>query len=1200
MHADGKGSEGGQIPRREVGEAMVPPEGQVAADSRADEPDYPVISHPYGEKYGSALYRMHAYRGRKPPNVVAHYIKRHTEEGQVVLDPFLGSGTTAIEAIRLGRRVVGFDLNPHAIFIAKATLEPVRLMALESAYELVLSQASEECRDLWVTKCPKCRQPAEVSCAVWTGDGSGWPMRSPSTGRPLQVVFRCECSGGQLQAKEPDARDRSLISESDRADIPHWWPGECQLPAIRKEKGEAQGFADLYTRRNLFCLASLLNAIDTRVSDQPVRDTLRLAFSSAALAASRLAGIDNRHGSPIRAMGWILPSFRIMREHAERNPIEAFANAFQRVIRGKQEANRVLQYFREGSIDEVLSGSATAALVCMSSTRMDEVLPRKSVDYVFTDPPHGASIQSIALSAPSMAWLGMNADGTEEIVEDPLRETKSSLFYYNQLRQVFDAVERAVEGTKPIHVYFRGADASAWQSMAVALVGDNRHLQQIIFQPQRLSFRKTFRGRRGVAGAASDEGGKDRATSSSHAVREVPGDPIIRLTVGPHAPGARLDTVDVERRVVERAREAIIARAQPAPFGQLLMSAFQCLPSRDLKEYGSQVERLLKAHANYEFRVVRSGRGRETGLDALWDLSDNSAYQDKIPLSTRIERIVADRLAEKGGEGCSRFDLNQSIYYHLREALTPTEAEIKDAVEKVAAPREGDGNYFLGKDATSKRHLHTRVLLAVAKWGLQEELDVSVSQRALERMEADEFKAEWPILWERYGPQLERGSAFARSLGQPGTEANVLWVRDDSVICQFEVEESADEINRTIGRLRAIAEAFPASERAIVCPQDELEKDTISRKLSEKGVHAHLIPNHAALAQVEDRVHTPATAKDEGMPGGAKPFWMEVESVDRKGDSCRMRLKCSNPDILARIEPGHFLMVRVRGAEQRQLAEGRVVDSYQRLVFSRNQDRANLDMLRIPLSVHRVYYKGFEPTMLQERSIGFLPPSFWKSVTRGKRTGLGLLFRVVGRGTQALAQLKPGSSIDALGPLGSTIDLSLPADGAWDSAILVAGGVGIASLYPIAHRLREFGVPVILFAGAKDRSTLLTSDFEGMGVTAVAVGEEQQEGLVTEALELALEKGEYSILRQRPRVFACGPWGMLRRVHEIAAPRGFPCTVLVDKLMACGVGACMSCIVRTSERPGDPSSPIVIKRACTEGPAFDSREVVWEQWVQEQ
>ena len=92
--------------------------------------DYPVVPKPH-----TSMYLMHKYWARKPYNVVSEYIRNYTKEGDIVLDPFCGSGPTPIEAIKVGRKSIGIDLDPIAIFITKMTVLPVNIDSIKKTFE---------------------------------------------------------------------------------------------------------------------------------------------------------------------------------------------------------------------------------------------------------------------------------------------------------------------------------------------------------------------------------------------------------------------------------------------------------------------------------------------------------------------------------------------------------------------------------------------------------------------------------------------------------------------------------------------------------------------------------------------------------------------------------------------------------------------------------------------------------------------------------------------------------------------------------------------------------------------------------------------------------------------------------------------------------------------------------------------------------
>ena len=104
------------------------------------------------------MYLMHKYWARKPHNVVAEYIKKYSEEDEIVLDPFCGSGVTAIESLRLGRKVIAIDINPVATFITRMTAIEVDLEEFKKSFEKIKEGCKDEINNLYKTKCPVCKK----------------------------------------------------------------------------------------------------------------------------------------------------------------------------------------------------------------------------------------------------------------------------------------------------------------------------------------------------------------------------------------------------------------------------------------------------------------------------------------------------------------------------------------------------------------------------------------------------------------------------------------------------------------------------------------------------------------------------------------------------------------------------------------------------------------------------------------------------------------------------------------------------------------------------------------------------------------------------------------------------------------------------------------------------------------------------------
>lgn len=196
-------------------------------------------------------------------------------------------------------------------------------------------------------------------------------------------------------------------------------------------------------------------------------------------------------------------------------------------------------------------------------------------------------------------------------------------------------------------------------------------------------------------------------------------------------------------------------------------------------------------------------------------------------------------------------------------------------------------------------------------------------------------------------------------------------------------------------------------------------------------------------------------------------------------------------------------------------------------------------------------------------------------------TGVELLYEVVGRGTDLLSRKMKGEELDIIGPLGNGFEIT--ASGR--SAILVAGGIGVAPLVALAWDLIKRGRKTSVVIGARTKSHLLCErDFKALGCavkTATDDGSRGKRGLATELLQemLADSKGP------RVVIYACGPRGMLKEVARISKEKELPCQVSLEERMACGVGVCLGCPVRM-RRGG-------YKMVCKDGPVFNAEEIAW-------
>lgn len=194
---------------------------------------------------------------------------------------------------------------------------------------------------------------------------------------------------------------------------------------------------------------------------------------------------------------------------------------------------------------------------------------------------------------------------------------------------------------------------------------------------------------------------------------------------------------------------------------------------------------------------------------------------------------------------------------------------------------------------------------------------------------------------------------------------------------------------------------------------------------------------------------------------------------------------------------------------------------------------------------------------------------------------LHFLYKVTGEGTSAIAMLKAGDPFNVLGPLGRGFEI-LPN---WHNLLLVARGVGLATLAPLALAARKLDRNLTAVCSARSEQYLLSLDyFKDLGVNVIPVvdrdGTSSVENMRSIIDELIASDGIDAM-------YTCGSNRILKLLQSIGKSHGIPGQIALEQQMACGIGMCQCC-VRAFNRDGG----IVNERVCKEGPVFDLREAI--------
>jgi len=205
------------------------------------------------------------------------------------------------------------------------------------------------------------------------------------------------------------------------------------------------------------------------------------------------------------------------------------------------------------------------------------------------------------------------------------------------------------------------------------------------------------------------------------------------------------------------------------------------------------------------------------------------------------------------------------------------------------------------------------------------------------------------------------------------------------------------------------------------------------------------------------------------------------------------------------------------------------------------------------------------------------------SVHSVEHDNFALLYAVVGKGTEQLTHLKNGSKLDVLGPMGNGFQISPKPSGTL-SYLIIAGGIGIAPLRYLVEAVKPWCRQIIVLQGAAAAAKLYPKKLlpQGASVTeATDDGSAGHKGFITDLIPTFATTPDV--------VVACGPMPMLKNMAENQNKlrlTGKPVFISMEMRMACGLGVCYGCTIRTKNG---------LKQVCKDGPVFDLNEIIWDE-----
>lgn len=474
-------------------------------DPETDDYDVAPFDEPVKTTKATKIYNMHTYWSKKPHGAIRQYVSHYTEPGDVVLDPFCGSGGAALVALMEGCGAIAIDLSPAATFIAKNYCTPVSASGLQAAFRELEARVKPEIDWLYETRCDRCDGRAMTSYMVYsqvfqcprclekfplfdcveaqgqTTTGKPKKIRACphcykrghveeiSTRKhkrfghvPVLVSYLCQegCTPKRAERlhNDPDPKKRSFfdkydlgkLREIEEKAIPYWYPDADLAEAIPYRMLYKQDFrpedasrlVDLFTKRNLWALAAIVDGI--KQAQPPYRDTLLFTASSCMLNLTRLYRYRTSGG------GQPTGTYYIPQINRENEAWSALQRKFRDVLAGKKALSSRL----DDDVDILVSTESAVSL---------EEIESNTIDYIFTDPPYAGNYQYGELNFVWEAWLGFDTDWHEgEIIVNETRG-KTDEDWARMMRQAMGECYRVLKPGRWVSLCYHDASGGTWE-----------------------------------------------------------------------------------------------------------------------------------------------------------------------------------------------------------------------------------------------------------------------------------------------------------------------------------------------------------------------------------------------------------------------------------------------------------------------------------------------------------------------------------------------------------------------------------------------------------------------------------------------------------------------------------------------------------------------------------------------------------------
>ena len=732
------------------------------------------LEHAFVEEKRPPLYTAMKYWGKKPHNIWNEYIRHYTPKDGVFLDPFSGSGLSVLEAIKAGRKAIGFDLNPLTSFQLEVLTSDFDLNLFKKEVNSIVDKIKIDdiYRKYFYSKSRYSDNLVEVQHFKWKDNS-------------LYELGLFSHTDDEIKDKRylatPNNEDAKLLSEFDSIDLAYEYPNEPfpDSPSFSANFIKCIGgnnISKLWTKRSLYILSLIFKNIII-VKNEMVKKQLLFGFIQSLHLCSKMCVPRNAASNRSFSTSWGRSAYLCASRKMEMNPLYIFKGSCldkqsvkSALLNNKAYLNKekiILKNVSYSNKAKNIKSNFDLKYGTVDINTIDDFLGEKSVDFIMTDPPYGGLIQYLDLSYLWLSWLKIydkkfmpNFEAEITIKKDKVPKDIYKLRFTNALKKL----HRVLKDEGKIVFTFHNKEIDVWNIFLNSIKEAGFTIEKVIHQQNRRSGESVVANPYGTSGT----------------------DFYIRCSKSKFT-SFKTDKEEFEHIVLTSAINIIASRNEATPYQFLFNGIIADISSKgfDIEDYDHNIENILKKHIGDIF-TIESNLANKSG--SFWWFIEPKKYINypDRPLTERVEYSVLQILRRK--HTVSLDDVLAEIFVKYPNGLTPDVKNLDFYLNKFATKSNNKWIYNKNKIEEEISN-HTKILYYLSKIAKRQKNEVFIGKREQ---------------WEKYNNKTLKDFCDIddvsfldenKNLTDRLNMIDMIWFKNGKIEIVFEVENSTNLIS---------------------------------------------------------------------------------------------------------------------------------------------------------------------------------------------------------------------------------------------------------------------------------------------------------------------------------------------------------------------------------------------------------------------